>query len=103
MNNIYVNSVNHGFNAQAFLDAIPVDAVQEIHLAGFDDNGQCLIDTHGKPVSDPVWALYRSAVARFGQIPALIEWDTDIPELAVLLAEAAKADALMREASRVAA
>jgi len=103
VNNIYVNSVNHGFDATRFLDAIPVDAVQEIHLAGFDDNGQCLIDTHGKPVSDPVWALYRSAVARFGQIPALIEWDTDIPELAVLLAEAAKADALMREASRVAA
>lgn len=103
VNNIYVNSVNHGFNAQAFLDAIPVDAVQEIHLAGFDDNGQCLIDTHGKPVPAPVWALYRNAVARFGQIPALIEWDTDIPELTVLLDEAAKADALLQEACRVTA
>lgn len=103
VNNIYVNSVNHGFNAQGFLDAIPVNAVQEIHLAGFDDNGQCLIDTHGKPVSDPVWALYRSAVTRFGRVPTLIEWDTDIPELTVLLAEAAKADVILQESHRVAA
>ena len=103
VNNIYVNSVNHGFDPRHFLEAIPVNAVQEIHLAGFDDNGQCLIDTHGKPVSDPVWALYRKAVARFGRVPALIEWDTDIPELAVLLDEAAKADALMQEVCRVAA
>jgi len=97
VNNIYVNALNHGFDALDFLRAIPPHAVGEIHLAGFDlnaDNG-IAIDTHGQPVCDAVWALYREAVARFGAAPTLVEWDTDIPALEVLLAEARKADAIM--------
>lgn len=95
VNNIYVSSVNHGFDPLAYLDAVPAHAVQEIHLAGFDSNGACLIDTHGKPVHAPVWDLYAQALARLGPVPTLIEWDTDLPELEVLLEEAAKAQAIL--------
>ena len=59
MNNIYVNAINHGFDARTYLDAMPSAAVQEIHLAGHDDTGGCLIDTHGTTVCEAVWALYR--------------------------------------------
>jgi len=97
VNNIYVNAVNCSFNPLIYLQAIPLEAVQEIHLAGFDSNGECLIDTHGKPVCDAVWVLYREALERFGNIPTLIEWDTDIPELPGLLEEARKADAILEE------
>jgi uncharacterized protein (UPF0276 family) len=93
VNNIYVNSVNHRFDPAEYLAAMPMDAVGEIHLAGFDSNGECLIDTHGKAVADAVWALYNAAIQRLGAHPTLIEWDTDIPELGVLLEEAAKAKA----------
>lgn len=92
VNNIYVSAVNHGFDPQHYLRAIPPTAVQELHLAGFDEGEFCLIDTHGKPVSDEVWLLYRHALARFGAVPTLIEWDTDLPQLDVLLGEAAMAD-----------
>ena len=97
VNNCYVNAVNHGFDPRAYLAAIPSDAVTEIHLAGFDDGGPCLIDTHGSRVAAPVWELYRSAIGRFGPKPTLIEWDTDIPALDVLLDEAAKAQAILDE------
>lgn len=99
INNVYVNSVNHGFDAGEYLKAIPVGEVQEIHLAGFDDNGQCLIDTHGKPVCDQVWALYAQALTRFGRVATLLEWDTDIPALPVLLAEARKANRFLENAN----
>ncbi|MGB7988803.1 MAG: DUF692 domain-containing protein [Candidatus Methylophosphatis roskildensis] len=92
VNNIYVSAINHGFDPLRYLRAIPPSAVQEIHLAGFDQGEFCLIDTHGKPVSDEVWVLYRHALARFGAVPTLIEWDTDLPQLDVLLGEAATAD-----------
>ena len=92
VNNIYVSAVNHGFDPQCYLRGIPPAVVQEIHLAGFDEGEFCLIDTHGKPVSDEVWVLYRNALARFGAVPTLIEWDTDLPQLDVLLGEAAMAD-----------
>ena len=95
VNNIHVNAVNHGFDAHAFLDAIPGSAVGEIHLAGFEDNGGVLIDTHATRVCADVWALYRSAIERFGARPTLIEWDTDIPALDVLLEEAALATAIL--------
>ncbi len=91
VNNIYVSAENHQFDPHTYLDAIPADAVQEIHLAGFDSNGDCLIDTHGKPVFDAVWPLYAHSIERLGPKPTLIEWDTDIPALDVLLAEAWKA------------
>jgi uncharacterized protein (UPF0276 family) len=95
VNNIYVNAINHGFDADAYLEALPREAVAEIHLAGFDASGPCLIDTHGAAVAPEVWALYRRAIARFGPVPTLIEWDTDIPPLATLLAEAATAQSVL--------
>lgn len=91
VNNIYVNSVNHGFDPHDYLAVIPTDAVGEIHLAGYDETDGCLIDTHGNRVSAPVWALYEVALQRLGPRPTLIEWDTAIPELPVLLAEAESA------------
>jgi uncharacterized protein len=95
VNNIYVNSVNHGFDADAYLAALPPEAIAEIHLAGFDASGPCLVDTHGARVAPEVWALYGRAIARFGAVPTLIEWDVDIPALATLLAEAAKAQSML--------
>ncbi|MGY2492201.1 MNIO family bufferin maturase [Cupriavidus sp. CP313] len=95
VNNIYVNAVNHGTDASGYIDAIPVGAVNEIHLAGFDHSGGMLIDTHGQRVAEPVWSLYRHALARFRPVPTLIEWDTDIPPLEVLLEEARRADQML--------
>ncbi len=95
VNNVYVSASNHGFDGAKYLDAIPVDAVQEMHLAGYDRNGEILLDTHGKPVHEEVWRLYRHAVRRFGCVPTLVEWDTDIPDLNVLMAEADKAQLIM--------
>ena len=95
VNNIYVNAVNHGFDTDAYLAAMPPEAIVEIHLAGFDAAGACLIDTHGAPVHPDVWALYARALGRFGPRPTLIEWDTDIPPLATLLAEAATAQSML--------
>ena len=103
VNNIYVSATNHRFDPRQYLHAIPAAAVGEIHLAGHENNGECLIDSHSRPVCDAVWALYRQAVARIGPIPTLIEWDNDIPELAVLVAEAFKADGALREAHALAA
>lgn len=97
VNNIHVNALNHGFDAYTFIDAIEPDSVGEIHVAGFQDTGELLIDTHGDLVSDPVWQLYRHALARLGPVPTLIEWDIDIPPLEVLLGEAAKADRMLAE------
>jgi uncharacterized protein (UPF0276 family) len=103
VNNIYVSATNHGFDAMRYLRGISVTSVWEMHLAGFDSNGTTLIDTHGKPVADAVWALYRQAVLRFGAIPTLIEWDTDIPALDVLLTEVGKADNILDERDALAA
>ncbi len=103
VNNIYVNAVNHGFDALDYVAAMPADAVAEIHLAGFDASGPCLIDTHGARVADPVWALYRAAIGRFGPKPTLIEWDTDLPPLDVLLDEAAIARGILEARHAVAA
>ncbi|MHB8471866.1 MAG: MNIO family bufferin maturase [Gammaproteobacteria bacterium] len=95
VNNIYVNSRNHGFDASAYLQAIPVPTVKEMHLAGHTDEGDCLIDTHSRPVAPAVWTLYEQAVRRFGRLPTLIEWDTDVPPLTVLMSEAARAEAIL--------
>ena len=101
VNNIYVSAVNHGFSALDYLDAIPAARVGEIHLAGYEtDAGEpadedFLVDTHSRPVSDQVWALYAEALKRLGPRPTLIEWDNDIPALSVLLAEADKAQSLL--------
>jgi uncharacterized protein (UPF0276 family) len=103
VNNVYVNAVNHGFDPLAFVAAMPGDAVAEIHLAGFDASGPCLIDNHGSPVAPPVWDLYRATIERFGPKPTLIEWDTDLPALEVLLEEAAMARQILEAQDAVAA
>lgn len=104
VNNIHVSAWNVGLDADAYLDALPAGAVEEIHLAGHaanDADGRTiLIDDHGSPVAPPVWSLYRRALERFGPVPTLIEWDTDIPELDVLLAEAQAAEGILAEAVR---
>ncbi|NTV12305.1 MAG: DUF692 family protein, partial [Zoogloea sp.] len=100
VNNIWVSACNHGFDPLAYLHAIPAEAVGEIHLAGYEEDADagCLIDTHSRPVYEPVWALYRAALAHCGPQPTLIEWDKDIPPLATLLAEAGKAQSLLATA-----
>ena len=103
VNNIFVSATNHQFDPSRYLQAIPVQAVGEIHLAGHESNGELLVDTHSRPVCDAVWALYRHAIRRIGEVPTLIEWDNDLPELSVLVAEAHKADVIWREARALAA
>lgn len=87
VNNIYVSAANHGFDAAEYLAGIPRDRVWQIHLAGHTDQGSHLLDTHSRPVCDPVWSLYRQALLRFGRVASLVEWDEDIPEWEVLEAE----------------
>jgi len=91
INNLYVNQVNHGEDALAALQrlaTLPAGTVGEIHLAGYLETPECLVDNHGSCVSAPVWQLYSDTCALLGtQIPVLIEWDTDIPPLSVLLGE----------------
>ncbi|MEO7726564.1 MAG: DUF692 domain-containing protein [Burkholderiales bacterium] len=98
INNLYVNAVNHGFDAAAALAALPAQHVEEIHLAGHTQAQLCLIDDHGSRVTDAVWDLYQAAHARLGAIRTLIEWDTRIPELDVLLDEARKVETLLAPA-----
>lgn len=95
LNNLYVNAVNFHLDPVTFLEAIPPDAVQEIHLAGFDHIGRWLVDTHGQAVYSEVWSLYEWALHRFGPRPTLIEWDTNLPPLAMLVEQALQADALL--------
>ncbi len=87
VNNVYVNAVNHGFDAWRYINGIPRAAVRQIHLAGHSDNGDHLVDTHDTPVCEAVWDLYEHAVARFGDVPAMVERDDNIPPLAELVAE----------------
>ena len=89
VNNVYVNAVNHGFDAREFIDALPAAAIRQIHLAGHRDNGDHLVDTHDAPVCDAVWDLYERAVERFGPVPTMIERDDHIPALTELLDELA--------------
>lgn len=95
INNIYVSACNHGFSAQDYLNKIHFENVQEIHLAGHTrkqlDNGEILIDTHNQRVCDAVWELFKNNINNLQHAATLIEWDTDLPELAVLLAEKDKA------------
>ena len=99
INNIYVNSVNHDFDARLFVDHLPVDKITHIHLAGYTEYDDFLFDTHSKPVYPDVWGLYQYAIETKGCIPTLIEWDEDIPEFDILLAEAKKAKDIMNKVS----
>jgi uncharacterized protein (UPF0276 family) len=103
VNNLYVNALNQqlqdpGVTAEQvcvdWLDAVPAHVVGEIHLAGHTHCGDIVIDDHASRVCDAVWALYKHAIRRFGAVPTLLEWDTDIPALDVLLGEARLADAI---------
>lgn len=100
VNNVFVSATNLGFDAEAYLDAFPLDRVGEIHLAGHahdcDDGGApLLIDAHDRTVDDRVWALYARVVARGGVRPTLIEWDNAVPQWEVLHAEARTAESIM--------
>lgn len=100
VNNVFVSAVNLGFSPRAYLAAFPLEAVGEIHLGGHaeqvDDRGApLLIDDHGAPVADPVWALLGEVLARTGPRPVLIEWDTEVPDWPLLAAEAARAEAAL--------
>jgi len=107
INNLYVNERNHGVDARRFIDSIPPAVVREMHLAGHSSNrvdqSEILIDTHSTPVCEAVWALYGDAIQRFGALPTLIEWDSDIPSLDVLLGEAHKAQSYLGAAHDIAA
>lgn len=92
VNNLYVNEVNHGEDPHAAIAALPIASVGEIHLGGHLVTSEGLVDHHGARVAPPVWDLYRAALARFGAVSTLVEWDTDLPALDVLLDEAAQAD-----------
>ena len=103
INNVYVSATNQGFSANGFLDALPVEAIGQIHLAGHsadqDEAGNCLlIDSHNQPVAQPVWELYDVAIEKFGATPTLIEWDDDLPEFTRLQAEANAAEQRLRVA-----
>ncbi|MDB6101032.1 MAG: hypothetical protein JWO52_1031 [Gammaproteobacteria bacterium] len=87
VNNIYVSSVNHEFDPLDYLNTIPVDRVQQIHLAGHENHGDYLVDTHDHPVPDPVWELYSAALRRFGSVSTMIERDANIPPLEELCSE----------------
>jgi uncharacterized protein (UPF0276 family) len=87
VNNIYVSSVNHGFDPLDYLNALPRERVQQIHLAGHSDHGSYIVDTHDHPVSAPVWDLYAQACQRFGEVATMIERDDNIPPLPTLLQE----------------
>ena len=103
VNNLYVSARNHGWDPSIYLAAFLPAAIGEIHLAGHSvrtlpDGTTLRIDDHGSRVIDAVWALYREALARFGPVPTLVEWDTDVPPLGVLLGEAAIAGEMLADA-----
>ena len=87
VNNVYVSSVNHGFDAHHYIDAMPAASVRQIHLAGHEDHGSYIIDTHDHPIVDPVWDLYAYTLQRIGFVPTMIERDDQIPPLPTLVAE----------------
>ena len=87
VNNVYVNSVNHGFDADEFIRGIPADRVAQIHLAGHERHGTFIIDTHDAPVATAVWELYQRTAARLGPVSTMIERDANIPPLDELLGE----------------
>jgi len=104
VNNVVVAAANNGHAPEDYVDAFPLGAVGEIHLAGHAedrdaDGATLLIDTHDRPVADPVWALYARVIARTGPLPTLIEWDADVPDWPRLMAEAAAAERVMETAA----
>lgn len=95
INNAYVNEINHGIDASEFILSLPADKIREIHLAGYEDRGEYLIDAHNNRVSNAVWDLYSFFVQQCGGRPTLIEWDNNIPSFDVLSQEAQHADRIV--------
>jgi uncharacterized protein (UPF0276 family) len=100
INNIYVSAFNHGFSANDYLQGVPADSIAQFHLAGHQNNGDHLIDTHDHPVCDGVWELYREALEHFGFIPTMIERDDNIPPLEDLLSELNVARSIANEVNK---
>jgi uncharacterized protein (UPF0276 family) len=97
VNNVYVNSLNHGFDAKDFIRRLPLERVGQIHMAGHADRGDVVIDTHEGPIIDPVWKLYEFALKEIGRpVSTLIEWDTNVPPLAGVVEEARRAEGIMK-------
>jgi uncharacterized protein (UPF0276 family) len=99
VNNLYVNATNYGFDAVKYLNNLNSDRVKQIHLAGYETKENYLFDTHGNPVTSEVWQLYKQALTIVGNVPTLIEWDTDIPPWKILMQEAEKADKILGKVS----
>lgn len=97
INNIYVSAKNHGFNPLDYLNNINTARVKQFHLAGHEDHGDYLLDTHNAHISTPVWELYASALQHYGAVPTLIEWDAKLPEFPVLQQEAEMAQKFYKE------
>ena len=98
INNVYVSCSNHGWDAARYLAGIPHDRVRQIHLAGHFDHGALKIDSHGEHVVDAVWALFRGYVTQHGAMPAMIEWDKNIPAWPTLAAELREVEAILDKA-----
>ncbi len=103
VNNVFVSSVNHGFDARAFIEGIPAGRVQQVHLAGHSNMGEYIVDTHDEPVADPVFELYGYACRRLGAVSTMIERDDNIPPLADLTAELGRVRRVARENAGVGA
>jgi uncharacterized protein (UPF0276 family) len=97
VNNAFVSASNNGFDPNEYIRRLPHERVREIHLAGYEEQDNYLFDTHGLRVHPPVWDLYRATLQLTGPVPTLVEWDTDIPSLKVLMDEAATAQSLLDE------
>src|SRR5713226_118265 len=105
VSNVRLSAHNMGYDAYQYIDGLPADAIGELHLGGFtyeedeaNPGAELLVDTHATPIAGPAWDLYAHAIRRFGPKPTLIEWDNDIPPLAVLIGEAVRADEIAAEA-----
>jgi uncharacterized protein (UPF0276 family) len=103
INNVYVSAYNHEFSASAYIEHVPVQRVMQFHLAGHRNLSDYIVDTHDEDIIDPVWALYRQSVQRFGRVSTLIERDDCIPPLAALLEELNRARSIAEEIHRQAA
>jgi uncharacterized protein (UPF0276 family) len=101
INNIYVSAFNHGFSPFDFIDSVPSEQIRQFHLAGHQDNGDHLIDTHDHPVCHGVWELYEYALHRFGSVPTMIERDDNIPPLSELLEELEMAKAIASKVLKI--
>lgn len=97
VNNVYVSGTNHGFDPSTYIAAIPTESVAQVHLAGFTDMDTYLFDTHSMPVHSAVWALFRAFIKRAPDVPFMVEWDADIPDLDGLEAEVSKAVAVWNQ------